>query len=241
MQLNALGQAIGDPLPQWKKPPVPARVPLGGRYCRLEPLSPERHGPDLWHAASLDTSGGSWTYLPYGPFSSYEDYVGWLTAQANIVDPLFYAIVDSASGKAVGVCAYMRIDAGAGCIEVGHVYFSPLLQRTAAATEAMYLMMRHAFELGYRRYEWKCDSLNKASRRAAQRFGFSFEGVFRQARVVKGRNRDTAWFSVIDGEWPVLRSAYEKWLASDNINASGMQKTSLASLTAPLLFRRDET
>lgn len=240
MQANALGQAVGDPLPQWEAPPLPSRTILVGEYCRLEPLSTERHGLDLWSAASLDTTGGSWTYLPYGPFTSPDDYMTWLAVQERAADPLFFAVIDAANGKAVGVCAYLRIDAPVGCIEVGHVYFSPLLQRTSAATEAMYLMMRHAFELGYRRYEWKCDALNKASRRAAQRFGFSFEGLFRQARVIKARNRDTAWFSVIDREWPALRSAYEKWLAPDNIDASGKQKTSLASLTAPLLSRRDE-
>jgi RimJ/RimL family protein N-acetyltransferase len=240
MRHNALGQAVGEPLPDWKAPLVPSRMLLNGRYCRLEPLSAERHGADLWNALGLDASGGSWSYLPYGPFASFEEYTEWLAGWERTSDPLFFAVIDAAAEKAVGVCAYLRIDAMVGCIEVGHLYFSPLLQRTPAATEAMYLMMMHAFELGYRRYEWKCDALNEASRRAAQRFGFSFEGVFRQARVIKGRNRDTAWFSVIDGEWPALRAAFERWLAPENFDPAGRQKLSLSALTLPLLSRQDE-
>jgi RimJ/RimL family protein N-acetyltransferase len=189
---NTLGQPVGEPLPGWAPPPVPSRISLQGRYCTLEPLSAQRHGADLFAALSLDTTGAGWTYLPYGPFESVAAYAAWLAVQEQASDPLFFTIIDTQTGKPVGLCSYLRIDAAAGCIEVGHLHFSPLLQSTAAATEAMYLMMKHAFELGYRRYEWKCDALNAPSRRAAQRFGFSFEGVFRQARVIKGRNRDTA-------------------------------------------------
>lgn len=240
MLRNALGQPVGDALPEWRAPPMPSRVLLNGRYCRLEPLSAAVHGAELWAAATLDGNGASWTYLPYGPFATQADYVAWLAERERESDPLFFAIVDTASSRAVGLSAYLRIDATVGCIEVGHLYFSPLLQKTPAATEAMYLMMRHAFELGYRRYEWKCDALNAASRRAAQRFGFSFEGIFRQARVIKGRNRDTAWFSVIDTEWPALRAAFERWLQAENFDASGRQREALSTFTLPLLARRDE-
>lgn len=239
MRLNALGQPVGDALPAWQVPSAPERVVLSGSYCSLEPLSAHQHAADLFAAASLDVTGGSWTYLPYGPFESRDAYVAWLSARECESDPLFFAIVDAAGGKAVGVCAYLRIDAAVGCIEVGHLYFSPLLQKTPAATEAIYLMMRHAFELGYRRCEWKCDALNAASRRAAQRLGFSFEGVFRQALVLKGRNRDTAWFSVIDGEWPALQPVFERWLAPENFAQDGAQIVALSSLTAPILQARD--
>lgn len=239
MPVNALGQPVGSALPEWRAPPVPARRVLQGRYCRVEPLSAERHGADLWAAASMDVAGASWTYLPYGPFESQTAYVDWLAARERENDPLFFAIVDLKQDKALGVCAYLRIEPAAGCIEVGHLYFAPPLQRRAAATEAMYLMMHHAFELGYRRYEWKCDALNEASGRAAQRLGFSFEGIFRQARVLKGRNRDTAWFSVIDGEWTALRLAFERWLVPGNFDADGAQRLALSTLTAALPLLRE--
>jgi RimJ/RimL family protein N-acetyltransferase len=162
--------------------------------------------------------------LFYGPFDSFDAYRRWLVAMTESNDPLFYAIVDNASGKAVGVAAYMRIDPANGVIEVGHLNFSPALQRTAAATEAMYLMMRRAFdELGYRRYEWKCDSLNAPSRSAAERLGFHYEGLFRQAIIYKNRSRDTAWFSIIDSEWPARKTAFERWLAPENFDAAGRQ------------------
>ena len=240
MSLNALGQPVGEVVLEWTPPPVPSRLILEGRYCRLEPLSVHLHAADLFTALSLDATGASWTYLPYGPFDTLETYSAWLAERQKENDPLFFTILDAATGKPVGVCAYLRIDAQAGCIEVGHLHFSPLLQKTPAASEAMYLMMRHAFELGYRRYEWKCDAMNAGSRRAAQRLGFSFEGVFRQARVTKGRNRDTAWFSIIDKEWSDLRVAFESWLSSDNFDISGRQQVALSVLTAPLLARRDE-
>jgi RimJ/RimL family protein N-acetyltransferase len=165
----------------------------------------------------------------------FEDFRDWLEQQSGTRDPLFFAVVDPASGEAVGVASYLRISPSCGSIEVGHLHFSPKLQRMPAATEAMYLMMLHAFELGYRRYEWKCDSLNEASRNAALRLGLSFEGIFRQAVVVKGRNRDTAWFAAIDKEWPALREAFEKWLSPSNFDADGRQRVSLSSLTRPIL------
>lgn len=204
---------------------------MPGRFCRLEPLDPARHATDLFEAFSLDRSGAMWTYLPYGPFEGFEAYVGWMKSACLGDDPLFFAIIDSSSGRAVGVASFMRIDPAMGVIEVGHLGFSPRLQRTPAATEAMYLMMRRAFELGYRRYEWKCDSLNAPSRAAALRLGFAYEGLFRQAVVVKGRNRDTAWYSVIDAEWPALRDAFERWLAPANFDAQGAQRQRLSELT----------
>lgn len=235
---NALGQPVGAPLPGWKPAPRPPRTPMAGRFCRVEPLEPDRHGADLYAANSLDQDGRNFTYLSGGPFATREAYFEWLNGFCRGDDPLFHAIVDLASGKAVGVASFMRIDPNNGVIEVGHINYSPLLQRKPAATEAMYLMMRRAFELGYRRYEWKCDSLNAPSRAAAQRLGFSYEGLFRQAIVYKGRTRDTAWYSIIDGEWPALRGAFERWLDPANFDAQGNQRASLASLTGPLVKQR---
>ena len=234
-RLNHLGQPIGDPLDGWKSPPLPPRVALVGQYCRLEPLDADRHANDLFAANALDVEGRNWTYLFYGPFAGFEQYQSWLRDVAARSDPLFFAIVDLASEKAVGVAAYLRIDPANGSIEVGHLNFSPLLQRTRAATEAMYLMMKQAFELGYRRYEWKCDALNVPSRRAAQRLGLSYEGLFRQAVVVKGRSRDTAWYAAIDSEWADLKNAFQQWLQPTNFGDDGRQKVSLSELTLPLL------
>ncbi len=202
---------------------------MQGRHCRLEPLT-EAHAAELYEAAAADTDGHSWTYLHYGPFNTQAEYTTWIADRAASTDPLFFAILEADTGRAVGVASFLRIDPTNGVIEVGHLYFSPALQGTTAATEAMYLMMRHAFELGYRRYEWKCDSLNAPSRRAALRLGFQFEGIFRQAVVVKGRNRDTAWFSVIDGEWPHLRARFDKWLAPENFDAQGRQLCPLSEI-----------
>jgi RimJ/RimL family protein N-acetyltransferase len=235
---NALGQPVGFPLPDWSPPLRPLRETLAGYYCRVEPLDIGRHAVDL-HAANMqDPSGRAFTYLSSGPFDGLGAYRNWITASCLGDDPLFHAIVDSTTGKAVGVAAYMRIEPQHGVIEVGHINYSPLLQRTRAATEAMFLMMQRAFALGYRRYEWKCDALNAPSRAAAQRLGFLYEGLFRQAVVYKGRNRDTAWFSIIDSEWPALRDAYAQWLAPQNFDAQGHQKMQLSALTAPLLKAR---
>ena len=224
---NHLNQPIGFPVPDWRPARLPAREALEGRFCRLEPLDPERHAAGLHAANSLDAEGRNWTYLPYGPFDTLDGYRAWAEETCRGRDPFFYAVVDPATGGATGVASYLRIDPANGSIEVGHINYSPLLQRTPAATEAMYLMMKHAFDLGYRRYEWKCNALNAASRAAAQRLGFSFEGVFRQAAVVKGRNRDTAWYSVIDGEWPALREAFLRWLDPSNFDGHGRQRTRL--------------
>jgi len=230
-RLNEFGQPIGPPLPGWSARPRPPRTAIEGRFCRVEPLDAERHAADLFAANSEDAEGRNWTYLPYGPFASFAPFLAWVEAASRTADPLRHAIIDTASGEAVGVASLMRIDAAAGVIEVGGITYSPRLQRKPAATEAMYLLMRRVFdELGYRRYEWKCDSLNAPSRAAALRLGFRYEGLFRQATVYKGRSRDTAWFSILDSEWPALCRAFERWLDPANFDASGRQRESLASL-----------
>ncbi|MFO1407912.1 MAG: GNAT family protein [Steroidobacteraceae bacterium] len=227
-RLNALGQPIGAGLPDFRPPPRPAHAPIEGRWCRLEPLSAARHASDLWRAYSADAEGRVWTYLASGPFASDAEFAAFIAGREPSTDPLFFAIVDGATGRAAGIASYLRIEPAHGSIEVGHLAFAPALQRTRAATEAMYLMMRQAFDLGYRRYEWKCDALNAPSRRAAGRLGFTYEGTFRQATVYKGRNRDTAWYSVIDAEWPARRRAFEAWLAPANFDEQGRQRRPLA-------------
>jgi RimJ/RimL family protein N-acetyltransferase len=227
--VNQLGQPIGDPVPGWAARPAPGRAPIEGRFCRIEALDAARHAEALFEANRSDAKGRMWTYMAYGPFDAAEAYAAWAEAAARSDDPLFHAIIDRASGQAVGVAAYLRIEPAVGVIEVGHVAYSPLLQRTPAATEAMYLLLRRAFdELGYRRYEWKCDALNAPSRAAADRLGFRFEGIFRQATLYKGRNRDTAWYSIVDGEWPARRAAFETWLDPANFAADGNQIRPLA-------------
>ena len=225
MPTNEHGQPVGFPVMGWTTRPRPPRTAITGRFCRLEAIDPDRHAADLY-AANSDPS--CWTYLFYGPFDGFDAYRRWFVEMTASDDPLFYAIIDNASRKAVGVAAYMRIDPPNGVVEVGHLNFSHALQRTAAATEAMYLMMRRAFdELGYRRYEWKCDSLNAASRRAAERLGFSYEGLFRQAIIYKNRSRDTAWYSIVDTEWRAQQKAFEGWLAPENFDAAGRQRRPL--------------
>jgi RimJ/RimL family protein N-acetyltransferase len=235
VRFNDLGQPIGFEVPDWAPPSFPPHSAIAGRYCRLEPLS-LAHAPALWEVFSEDRDGRNWTYLANEPFAAAEAFEAYVMQSAASIDPQFYAIL--VDGTAAGIASYLRITPAAGSIEVGHIHFSPRLQQTPAATEAMYLMMRRAFELGYRRYEWKCDALNAPSRRAAQRLGFSFEGVFRQALVTKGRNRDTAWYACIDKEWPALRAAFETWLQPDNFDAAGRQRLSLSALTSPLLVKR---
>ena len=230
VEQNHLGQPIGWAVTNWQPPPRPPRTPMQGRFCRVEPLDPDRHAPDLYAANALDTEKRNWTYLPYGPFDSYDAYRGWMDSRCLGDDPFFHAIIDLMTNKAIGVASYLRIAPADGSIEVGHINYSPLLQRQPAATEAMYLMMKRAFELGYRRYEWKCDALNAPSRAAAQRLGLSYEGIFRSATVYKGRNRDTAWFAAVATEWPALRSAFERWLDPSNFDAQGKQRVSLVDL-----------
>ncbi len=236
--LNDLGQPIGDPLQDWTPASPPPRVPIEGRFCRLEPLDPDRHAEALFAANAADGTGRSWTYLAYGPFQTLASYREWMSATCLGDDPQFYAIIDLVDGQPAGVASFLRIAPASGSIEVGHIHYSLRLQRRPAATEAMYLLMQRAFELGYRRYEWKCDALNAASRAAALRLGLSFEGIFRQATVYKNRNRDTAWYAAIDTEWPALREAFQTWLAPNNFDAQGQQRARLTDLTRPILKRR---
>ncbi|MCI0430919.1 MAG: GNAT family N-acetyltransferase [Rhodospirillales bacterium] len=236
---DSLGQPIGFPVPGWTTRPRPPRTPMEGRYAVVELIDPDRHAAELFAANAADTEGRMWTYMAYGPFASLSDYRRWIDSACLGDDPLFHAIRDRRSGHACGVASYLRIEPAVGVIETGHIALSPALQDTVAATEAMFLMMARVFdELGYRRYEWKCDALNAASRRAAERLGFTFEGVFRQATIYKGRNRDTAWYAVIDRDWPALKRAYERWLDPANFDAEGRQRVSLAALTAAALQPR---
>lgn len=230
---NDLGQPVGEPLPDWQPAAWPPAAPMQGRYCRLEPLDPARHAAALFAAFAEDADGRSWTYLPYGPFTTRRAFEDWLRAFCCDDDPQFHAVVDAATGEPGGMASYLRIAPAAGSIEVGHIHLAPSLQRTAAATEAMLLMMRRVFAaLGYRRYEWKCDALNAPSRAAALRLGFRFEGIHRQATVYKGRSRDTAWYSVIDREWPAVEQALEAWLDPANFDADGRQRRRLESFRA---------
>lgn len=228
---NEHGQPIGEAVPNWTGRQAPPRRPMQGRYTRIEPLSLADHAKDLFEAYSLDKEGILWTYMGVGPFPTFEGFKAWMEPACQSNDPLFHAIIDAKSEKAIGFASYLRIDPPVGVIEVGFIAYSPLLQRSRVATEAMFLMMARVFdELGYRRYEWKCDSLNAPSRAAAQRLGFTYDGLFEQATVYKGRNRDTAWFSILDRDWPRLRAAYEAWLDPANFTAECQQKRRLADL-----------
>jgi len=225
---NEFGQPIGDELTGWKGAVPPPRTPMVGSFCRIEPVDPERHLDDLFEAYSKDADGRAWTYMSHGPFKSISELRDWVAPVGPAADPLFHAIIDASTRKALGVAAYMRIKPGMGVIEVGNIAYSQALQRTPVATEAMFLMMSRVFDdLGYRRYEWKCDSLNAASCRAAERLGFSYDGLFRQAVVYKGRNRDTAWYSILDRDWPAIKRAFVKWLSADNFDRERRQKRRL--------------
>ena len=229
---NHLGQPVGFPVEGWTPRPAPLATPIQGRFCRLEPLDAERHARDLHAANSADREGRMWTYLPWGPFAGLDDYLTATDASLRRANSLTYAVIAGETGTAVGVASYLNVNASAGSIEVGAIAYAPALQRTPAGTEAMYLMMRRAFdELGYRRYEWKCNSLNAPSRAAADRYGFRYEGIFLQADVVKGRNRDTAWYSITDHEWPRIKTAFERWLDPANFAIDGRQHLSLSALT----------
>ena len=207
----------------------PRRDVLSGARVRLEPLDRARHGGELLAAAEGDRH--LWDFLPYGPFADADAFGEHLDRQAAGDDPLFYAVVDAASGHAAGVVSFLRIEPAHGCIEVGHIWFGAALQRSAAATETIHLLARHAFDdLGNRRLEWKCDAANARSRRAAERFGFTFEGIFRQHMIVKGHNRDTAWYSIVDREWPAVSAGFEAWLAPQNFDADGRQQRALGQL-----------
>ncbi len=221
---------VGDPVDK-----APARRPddraLFGRFVTMERVSEARHGGDLWQSfIDSDPEGRLWTYLGYGPFASEAEFRRWLGEREASLDPLFYAVVPRSSGKASGMASFLRITPEQGVIEIGHIWLSPALQRTREATDALFVMMRHALdELGYRRLEWKCDALNAPSRRAALRLGFTFEGIFRQHMVVKGRNRDTAWYAILDTEWPRLMAAFQAWLDDDNFDPQGRQHKTLAA------------
>ncbi len=228
---DELGQPIGAPLEGWSARPRPPRTPMAGRTCIVEPLDPGRHAASLFAAFAEDRDGRDWTYLPYGPFADGRALRAWLDGSCLGDDPLFHAVIDGRTGRAAGLASLLRIEPATGVIEVGHIHYAPSMQRGIAATEAMFLMMVRVFdELGYRRYEWKCDALNAPSRRAAERLGFRYEGLFRQATMYKGRNRDTAWYAIIDRDWPALRAGFERWLDPANFDAEGRQRTRLADL-----------
>ncbi len=225
-RMNDLGQPIGDPVTLALPRPRPPRSPMRGHYCDVIPLDPATHAAALFAAYSADTEGRIWTYLPQGPFADLSGFRTWIEATCLTDDPLFHTI--TVDGAPVGVASLMRIDPANGVIEVGNINYAPALSRTRAATEAMYLLMSRAFDdLGYRRYEWKCDALNAPSRNAAARLGFTYEGTFRQAIVYKGRNRDTAWLSILDSEWPRLKAGFVAWLDPLNFDADGQQRRPL--------------
>jgi RimJ/RimL family protein N-acetyltransferase len=235
-QVNQLGQPIGFPIAGWKAREHPRGARMQGRLCRLVPVEVESHAGDLYRSFGEDREQRNWTYLPYGPFADENAFRDWLSTTCLGDDPCFFSVIDAADGRAVGLASYLRIEPAVGVIEVGHIHFSPRMQGKPISTEAMYLMMRQVFETWkYRRYEWKCDSLNAPSRSAAQRLGFAFEGIFRQATIYKQRNRDTAWYSILDREWPAAKAAFETWLDDANFAADGRQKSSLSAIMAESL------
>ena len=228
---NDLGQSIGEPVENWKICAAPPKTKMEGRYCVIEILDIEKHAEDLFNSFAKDIKNYDWTYLHYGGFKTLIEFKEWLDKDCLNNDPLFHTIIDKNQNIAVGMTSYLRIHEKIGNIEVGHIHYSFSMQKKPIGTEAMYLMMKRVFdELGYRRYEWKCDSLNERSCKAAKRFGFTFEGIFRQHNIVKGHNRDTAWFSIIDKDWDRIKKNYEKWLDMENFDEEGKQKTSLTSL-----------
>lgn len=224
-----VARPVGPQVEQLPPGNVPDLRPLPGRWIRLDPINAARHGQALFAAFhGVPDENDIWTYMPYGPFEGEEAFVEWMKAREAARDPWFYAFVDRDSGQPLGMGSFMRNDPANGVIEIGHIWMVPKLQRTRLSTEAIYLMMRHAFDdLGVRRLEWKCDALNAPSRAAAARFGFTFEGIFRQHLIVKGRNRDTAWFSIINSEWPNIRKGFEAWLDDGNLDEQGQQKAKL--------------
>lgn len=220
-----------QPALHWQPVPAPARETLNGRYLDLEPLDATRHGGDLWEALQGPESDPVlWDYLPYGPFPERAAFDAWIAGNAASADPQFYAVRERNSGRVTGLLSFLRITPKDGVIEIGHIAFGRAMQRSPASTEAVYLLARRALELGYRRLEWKCNALNARSMRAAERLGFTYEGTFRQHMVIKDRNRDSAWFSILDSEWPVRQAAFEAWLDAANFDAQGRQKRSLESL-----------
>ena len=228
---NEYDQPVGEPVPDWSPRLLPAQVTLKGEHCRLEPLNADRHAAELYAAYRTGSDHRDWTYMFTGPFEDPQDYRRYAEEAAAGSDPRHYAVISQADSTAVGTLSLMRQDPSHGVIEVGNVMFSPMMKRRPISTEAQFLAMRYVFEdLGYRRYEWKCDSLNAPSRTTAERLGFTFEGIFRQAVVYKGRNRDTAWYSVTDTEWPTTKHAFEAWLSPENFDEQGLQRRTLAEL-----------
>ena len=230
-QKNQFGQLLGDPVENWSARPKPEKIPIKGNYCILEPMDIQKHAPKLFDVLAIDNRGESWTYLPYGPFNTCHEFEAWIAKITSENDTLLYAILDVKNREPIGIAGYLRINPTHGVIEIGHLHFSKLLKQTPLATEAIYLMLKHAFnDYGYRRCEWKCNDLNEASKNAAKRFGFTFEGVFRQSYVYKNHNRDTAWYSIIDREWPILKEKFEKWLHSNNFDKNGKQILKLTEM-----------
>lgn len=224
---------MADDLTNWKPRPRPARVDLDGRYVRLEPLDPVRHGDGLFEASSVADADGRFRWLFENAPADRAAFQSWLEKAAASEDPLFFAVVDKATGRIAGRQTLMRIDPANGAVEIGNIYWGPLVSRRPAATEAQYLFMRYVFDdLGYRRYEWKCNDRNEPSKRAAIRFGFTHEGLFRQHMIIKGESRDTAWYAIIDKEWPALKKAYEAWLDPSNFDGEGTQKRRLDDFRA---------
>ncbi len=235
VRLNEFQQPIGRDLTGWTEAKQPDQTTITGQFCRLERLDVSRHVEELYEAFQDSPDARNWTYLPYGPFSSCNEYRDFLISMEGLNDPYHYTVIDKSTNKAVGTLSLMRIDAANGVIEIGHVVYSPRMQRTPLSTEVMTLLQDYVFEeLGYRRLEWKCDALNEPSRAAAERFGFTFEGVFRQLQVTQGRNRDTGWYSLLDSEYAVFKSAYKAWLAPENFDESGQQLSKLADLITKL-------
>jgi RimJ/RimL family protein N-acetyltransferase len=211
----------------------PERQTLAGTRVRLEPIDPEQHAQSLYALSHGPDMAWLWDYLPHGPFADLADFTGWLEGCAATADPLAFAVIDLRSEQASGMTSYMNIVPADARIEVGQIWYAPPIQRTPLPTEAMFLMFGRVFdELGYRRLEWKCNDFNEPSKQAARRLGFTYEGTFRQHMIVKGRNRDTAWFSLLDFEWPAVRANMERWLSPDNFDAEGRQRTSLSALNA---------
>ncbi|WP_110649920.1 GNAT family N-acetyltransferase [Salinicola peritrichatus] len=244
---NEYGQPVGPDIDGWQPPPALRAATLKGHCCRLEPLDAALHGPALWRAWQLPDPAiandheakARWTYLGGRQFDDDAGCRRWLEKCEEDRSRLSFAIVDRRDHEAVGFASYLNIVPADGRIEIGHLSFSPRMARTPVSSEALMLMMEHAFALGYRRLEWKCDALNAPSRRAAERLGFRFEGIFRQHRVVDGRNRDSAWYSIIDGEWPAIHECHRRWLSPRNFDAEGRQRQSLSSMTASLSTIRE--
>lgn len=236
-RINQLGQPIGASMEAWVAPPPVAPTTITGSYVTLSPIDPRAHADDLQTAYTGDLAG--WTYLPYGPFASVDEHQAWLETSATGSDPLFFAIKPHTADRVLGIASYLRINPADGVIEIGHIHLASGMQQSQASTEALTLMIGHAFELGYRRVEWKCDALNTPSRRAAMRLGLSFDGLFRQLTIYKGRNRDTAWYAATVDDWPALQQGYAAWLATENFDADGRQRRPLSNWTAPLLRTRD--